>query len=168
MSILIAIYNAVLDIIARQKLSEQREIRLQKDVSQILSLLLFEQAATITFSATIDGKTSVGVSNVTLTDSQKAVLSITVLDAKKNPAQLDGVPAWATSYETIATIDTSADPTGMSAVLFGVRPGSCTVTVTGDADLGEGVVPIVGTLDVSVTPGQAVIIAINAGEVSEQ
>ena len=99
----------------------------------------------------------------TLTDSQTSSLSIQPVDKKGSPASLDGVPVWASSDETIATV--AADATGLNATLTAVRTGSATVTVTGDADLGQGqgqVSPIVGTLDVSVTAGAAVNIAITA------
>ena len=103
---------------------------------------------------------------MTLTDSQKATLTIQPVDKKGADAALDGVPVWATSDATVATVE--ADATGLTAVLTAVRTGSCNITVTGDADLGAGVTPIVGTLAVSVTAGAATQITVNAGTPEEQ
>lgn len=137
-----------------------------KTLNHILNLLLLPAADHFVFSVTVDGHTTEGATNVTLTDSQNAVLTIAPVDKKGAPATLDGVPVWASSDETIATVE--ADASGLTATLTAVRPGSCSVTVTGDADLGEGTTPIVGTLGVSVTPGEAVQIDITAGTPTEQ
>lgn len=140
--------------------------KLQETVDRIETLLYFPVADHFVFSVSVEGQPIPGATSMNLTDSQKGALSISVVDKKGNPATLDGVPVWASSDETIATVQ--ADDTGMNATVTAVRPGSCDVTVTGDADLGAGVQPIVGSLSVSVTPGQAVQITINEGAITEQ
>lgn len=188
MSILIRILNSVLGALRMLRiilgtlqeqsvLIRQQADRLQlleddlidqgKTLDQILNLLLLPAADHFVFSVTVEGQPTVeGATTMKLTDSQNAVLTIAPVDKKGAPATLDGVPVWASSDETIATV--AADPGGLTATLTAVRPGTCGVTVTGDADLGEGTTPIVGSLDVEVTPGQAVQISIAASDPTEQ
>ncbi len=174
MSILIRILNTILSVLSGVRRNqatlaelsiafEQQQLRLDR----IEKLLLLPAADHFVFSVTVEGQPTVeGATTMKLTDSQNAVLSIKPVDKKGADAALDGVPVWASSDETIATV--AADVGGLSATLTAVRPGTCSITVTGDADLGEGTTPIVGTLDVEVTPGQAVQIQIAAGEPTEQ
>ena len=97
-----------------------------------------------------------------LQDDQKVSFSISIVDAKGNPAQVDGVPAWASSNEAILTVAPAAD--GMSAVATAVGPvGPSQISVTADADLGSGTKQIVGTQDVDVVAGEAVSVGITAG-----
>jgi hypothetical protein len=104
-----------------------------------------------------------------LTDSQDCVLSIGQgKDKKGQPTTVafDGVPVWAGSDDTVATVTPAAD--GMSAVVHAVIPGSMKVTVSGDADLGEGVQPVAGELDVEVSAGATVTFDIVPGTPTEQ
>jgi hypothetical protein len=97
-----------------------------------------------------------------LTDLQKVTLSIQPVDAVGNPARVDGVPAWSCSDETVVTIDVAGD--GLSCVATSVGPlGTAQVNVTADADLGDGVKSIAGTLDVEVMASEAVSLTIVAG-----
>lgn len=168
MSILLAVFQSILGIVGSLARIERALAVLAEQNDQILTLLTFEPAAGFRFSSTLDGQTKIGIEETTMTDSQQETLTIAPVDKKGKPAQLDGVPVWATSDETVATVDASADPTGLNAILSGVAPGSCRVTVTGDADLGSGVSPITGTLDVTITAGQAVTVAITEGTPTEQ
>lgn len=98
-----------------------------------------------------------------LTDEQKCPLAVAFTTAAGNPAPVDGTPSWNVSNpEVIPNLEVSED--GMSAVIR--RPGAlgvCQVSVTADADLGEGVVQITGVMDVEVKPAQAVNVGITAG-----
>jgi len=90
---------------------------------------------------------------------QKVHCSIEPVDAKGNPAPIDGVPTWTSSNESIATV--TADPSDGSGVFKAwVTPvgqiGSCQINVTADADLGSGVTTIHGVLDITTAAGQAV------------
>lgn len=173
MSLLIRILTAVLSALTGvrrlQATLDEHSLVLQdttERLERIEQLLLIPAAEVIEFSVTVEGHTTEGATTVNITDSQKATLAIKPKTKKGNDATLDGPPAWASSDETIATV--VADEGGLSATLTAVRPGTCDVTVTGDADLGEGTKPIVGTLAVSVTPGEAVQIDIEAGEPVDQ
>ena len=104
---------------------------------------------------------------LTLTDVQKCALSIQPVDAKGNPAPVDGIPAWTVSDAALLTLQTAAD--GLSATVLAVGPlGNGQVTVTADADLGAGVVNIQGILDVTVVASQATTLAISAGTPENQ
>ncbi len=97
-----------------------------------------------------------------LTDVQKATLSIAPVDAKGNPAPVDGAPSWSVSDPTLLDIAPADD--GLSAVVTARGPlGSGQVNVQADADLGAGVTTIAGTLDVTVSASQATTLNIAAG-----
>jgi len=90
---------------------------------------------------------------------------------KGKPALVDGVPTWASSDETVITVESAAD--GMSATVFGVAPNAdpavpARVVVTADADLGSGVTPLTGSLDFVVTGGSAASITISAADPANQ
>jgi hypothetical protein len=104
---------------------------------------------------------------IVITATQQVALSISVADRRGNPARVDGTPAWSTSDATILTVEPAAD--GMSAVAKAVGAvGTAQVNVTADADLGEGITPLAGVLDVEVLAGQAVAVNIAAGTPEEQ
>ncbi len=107
------------------------------------------------------------MSTLVLTDSQKVSLSIAPVDAAGQPAPVDGVPAWASSDDTVLTVAASSDGLACDAVTTG-KLGTATVSVTADADMGAGSTEIVGTLDIQVNAGPAVSLGITAGEPSER
>ncbi len=121
------------------------------------------------FRAVIDRLTTItgDLKTMILTDTQEIDLAIKPVDRKGNPAQVDGVPVWASSDPNIASITSAAD--GLSCVVkAAANLGSVQISVTADADLGEGVAPIAGTLDIDVVAGQAVSLGIIAGTPREQ
>lgn len=101
-----------------------------------------------------------------LKDNEKVTLSITPVNAKGNPAPLDGVPVWTTENPSVVAITPSAD--GLSCECVAGVSGSSVVTVSGDADMGEGVTKVAGSITFDVTPGAAVSIVIVPGTVSNQ
>jgi hypothetical protein len=103
-----------------------------------------------------------------LKDTQKSALAIQVLSLKGNPAPIDGVPVWAVSDPALLSLaDVSAD--GLSATVNAVGPvGTGQVSVNVDADLGEGIVPVIGVLDVQVVGGDAAVVQISSGPAEEQ
>jgi hypothetical protein len=101
-----------------------------------------------------------------LTDTQDCPLSVVARDRKGAVAQLQGM-TWESSDPTVFTVvQDAADPT--KALASAVSPGTGVVTFTGDADLSDGVVNIIGTLDVVVGAGQASVVEITAGTPVEQ
>lgn len=104
-----------------------------------------------------------------MTDSQQCEVTIAPVSKKGNPAPLDGIPVWSTENTNVLALTPSGD--GLSCVIAAVGPLTSTpvrVTVTGDADMGSGVTPIVGFVDVEITGGQAVSINVTPGIPTEQ
>jgi len=102
-----------------------------------------------------------------LTNSQQILLTLAPKDRRGETAPVDGIPTWASSDETLLAVLPAAD--GMSALVKAVGPlGDGRVTATADADLGDGVVPITGAADFTVTPGQATVLELAAGSPEEQ
>jgi hypothetical protein len=90
---------------------------------------------------------------------QKVHCSIEPVDAKGNPAAIDGVPTWTSSNDQIATV--VADPPDGSGIFTAwVTPvgqvGTCQINVTADADVGSGITTINGVMDLQAVAGQAV------------
>ncbi len=89
----------------------------------------------------------------TLTTRQQfAGVTITITTADGKPAKVDGPVVWASSDETILTVDPAAD--GLSGVINAVAASDtpARVTFTADADLGPGTATITGvTEDITVT-----------------
>ena len=115
----------------------------------------------------IDGATITGdIKMVTITDSQKFSITAGGIDAKGNPTTLDGAITFTSSDPALLTVTSTGN---LSADVVAVGPlGNAQVLANGDADLGAGVVPVTGILDVVIIAGQAVNIAIAAGAVSDQ
>ena len=102
-----------------------------------------------------------------MSDSQQVVLTIKALDKKNNPAPIDGPGEWSTDNTDVLALTPAAD--GLSCTVVAVGPlGVGKVTVKADADMGAGVVPIVGTIDVTITAGQATTVVVDAGTPTEQ
>lgn len=98
-----------------------------------------------------------------LPDDKTVSATVSYVDAKGNPAQVQGAPAWASDNEAVATVAASAD--GFSATITPVGPlGTAQISVTADADLGDGVVPVTALGTVEVIAGQAVSGNVNFGE----
>ena len=141
----------------------------QSDVDRILEAVVPPPATGIRMLIVMDGQITQGTLPMSLimTDTQKFAASVSFVDAKGNPAQVEGVPAWNASDPSILTVTPAAD--GLSAEVVAVGPlGTSQVSVTADADLGEGVTPIVGVLDVQVVAGQAVAVSISTSAPVEQ
>lgn len=97
-----------------------------------------------------------------LTDEQKVKLSVSFLTKAGNAAKVDGAPVWSSSNDTVISLVVAED--GLSADAVTVGPlGSAQVSVSADADLGEGVRSIVGTLDLEVVAAEAATVGIAAG-----
>jgi hypothetical protein len=103
------------------------------------------------------------ITMITISADKKRTLSVQAVDAKGRPATLDGIPAWAVSPEGGVSLFPAAD--GMSCDVAWLAPkDGQVVTVKGDADLGDGVKEIIGTLDVKTLSAEAVAFNISAGE----
>ena len=98
---------------------------------------------------------------VTITNEQKVQVTLAPLTAAGNPATVDGVPTWSVTSGD-ATLEVAEN--GMSAYLVsGAADVNSQITVTADADLGEGVTEITDTIDLAVVSAAASQPGRNAG-----
>lgn len=95
---------------------------------------------------------------ITLRDDFILPLVVSGADAKGFAAPVEGV-TYSSSDETIATVDANG-------VVTPVAPGTAQVTVKADAEIGDGEVDLVGTVDVEVVAGQAVTLAVSGTPVA--
>lgn len=104
-----------------------------------------------------------------------ATATLDIRNAAGDPASVDGIPVWASSDETVVRVTPAAD--GMTAAITPVAPNPvdqpsgaavpARITVTADADLGQGVKPLVGVSEdilVIEDPNQASVINITLGD----
>ena len=90
---------------------------------------------------------------ITITNEEKVQVTLAPTTAAGNPATLDGAPTWTVTTGD-ATLEVAAD--GLSAFLVsGAADTNSQVTVTADADLGEGVVTLTDTIDLAVVAASA-------------
>jgi hypothetical protein len=99
---------------------------------------------------------------VQLTDRQRVRIAIDPLDEMKNPAPIDGIPTWESSDPSILTVEATDDGRGVMAVTGGPL-GTATVTVTADADMGDGIEPLTGTVDFEVVGSEARSLNVSVG-----
>jgi hypothetical protein len=102
-----------------------------------------------------------------LTVTQQSALTVAYVDAAGNPAIVDGDPVWSVTDPAIVELTAGATPFEIVARATGVI-GTAQVSVTADADLGEGVRSLVTTLDVTVVAGEAVAGNISTAPAEEQ
>lgn len=100
-----------------------------------------------------------------LTDSQETSLTIAPTDKKGKPAPVESV-SWTSSDAGVIALTPAAD--GLSCLAVAGNPGTAQVSVSVDAEIGDGVVTLTGTLTVNVIGGQAVALGITAGTPVEQ
>ena len=99
-----------------------------------------------------------------LTIDQKARIDVAFTDRAGHPATVDGVPVWASSDEGLFSVQPAED--GMSAyVVAGDETGDAgLLTVRADADMGEGMREVVGTLEVRISSGETQFMTLTPGE----
>lgn len=102
-----------------------------------------------------------------LGSSQQVLVSCRFRDRRGNPAPVEGLPEWMTDNSELLALFPGED--GLSCLVKAVGPlGTAHVTLTADADLGAGTKPIIGTLEVAVTAGSAVVVTLEAGTPEDQ
>lgn len=133
----------------------------------VIDLLEPGPAVKLIFIADLEGQITYGVEKMDLRDDQQVTLSIQPVDKRGNPAALDGAPEWFSGNSEIATVEPAAD--GLSATVKAVGPlGATVISVKADADLGEGVTPLAGGMDINVVSGAATTLTVTAGEPIDQ
>lgn len=120
-------------------------------------------AARIVFTTEVDGQIKNEVTQMQLKVSKVLKVSFAAQDSKGNAAAVDGKPAWALTDANLGSLAVADD--GMSAVFSASGPvGSLKIQASADADLGEGVTTIQGELQIDLIAGDAVTVALTAGE----
>jgi hypothetical protein len=90
-----------------------------------------------------------------LPDGKKVTVQVAYVDAKGNPAKVDGDVAWSSSGNGIAMVTADATDT-TKAVIQSSSLGQAQITAKADADLGAGVRELLTMFDVEVVAGEAV------------
>jgi hypothetical protein len=107
------------------------------------------------------------MADLILTDTQQFDLAVGFADKKGKPAKIDGTPAWNCSNAAALSVTAAGD--GMSATCVALDlADDVQISVEADADLGEGVEPVVGTYLVSIVAGKAVSAVFTPGAPTEQ
>lgn len=102
-----------------------------------------------------------------MTDSQQVTVTPKFVDKNGNAANVDGVPEWSTDNTDVLSLIPAAD--GKSCLVSAVGPlGVGNITLKADADLGVGIRTVIGTLEVTITGGQAAAVVLEPGAPSEQ
>jgi hypothetical protein len=105
----------------------------------------------------------------TLTTTQRTTVRLNAItDRKGHPARIDGKPSWAADNDLL--ILEPADDGLSCRVTSAGTTGSCTVTITADADLGEGVRNLTHSEFFSIidAPATNIDVAIDAPEEVEE
>jgi hypothetical protein len=148
--------------------SDGIQITLQGNLSDFVAFFqrigeyLPQQATEIKFI--LDGKE---ITMLEMTDADQCDVALVIKDKNGKPANVDDPPVWSTSDDLVAMADSSADPTSMKAKIVAKGSGVCQITVTADADLGAGVKPLIGFLDVTIL-GTATVIELVPGPITPQ
>jgi len=103
---------------------------------------------------------------VTLTDTQQVGITVTAADKRGGKADVQSV-TFASTDDSVASVNQDTVDTHKATVVAHV-PGTITVNVSADADLGDGVRTITGSLDFTITGGGAATLAVNPGTPVEQ
>jgi uncharacterized Zn-binding protein involved in type VI secretion len=104
------------------------------------------------FTATVKGNHMA----YTLPDDKHVFVAIAYVDAKGNPAAIDGDVSWASSDQMICNVGVMAGDSTKADLLPGVNLGQAQITASADADLGAGTTTLLTTFDVIVVSGTAV------------
>ncbi|WP_338821691.1 hypothetical protein [Bradyrhizobium septentrionale] len=92
----------------------------------------------------------------TLPVDHRVLMQVAYVDAKGNPATIDGDVRWESSDASIIAVDVDqTDSTICAAVPVG-SIGLVQITATCDADLGDGVRELITLCDIEVVGGEAV------------
>ena len=92
-----------------------------------------------------------------LTGAQQRKLTLSIKDAQGNAAVVDGLPSWSVTDGALASLVVADD--AMSAILSSAGGiGLFKVQVHADADMGAGVIDLLGEAEFEVISSQATIL----------
>ena len=94
---------------------------------------------------------------------KKFPMSVAIVDKAGKPAKVDGLLAWSISRPECGRLKVAED--GMSADMISTgEVGAFSVKIEGDADLGEGIKPLVAFAEFECLPGEAISLMVTVGE----
>jgi hypothetical protein len=116
---------------------------------------------------TQDGIVMEGVIVMEMKVNQEFLCTVAFEDQYGNPAIVDTAPVWTVDPPGIVTV-APTDSEGLEVMVqSATTTGSAQILCKADADLGSGVTEITGTLTVVVLPGDAVMVRLNPGDVTD-
>jgi hypothetical protein len=98
-----------------------------------------------------------------ITNEQEFDIELAPLTAAGRPASVDGDAVFTSSDETLCTVIQTGPLTATVRAVPNAPMGAAQVVARVDADLGEGVREIVGSLAVEVVPAEAETVELKAG-----
>lgn len=154
-------------------LSNQAEgLKLLQDIKVSLEVPLADH---FDVTVTIEGQPpQQGVVSVIIKANQKFTISVQALTSKDQPAPVENVNVSSSNPAVLAVSDDPSNPTDpATGLITGVAKGtglagSAQLSITADADLGEGEKLLVAILDVQVDAEEATHLVINTGPVEDQ
>lgn len=101
----------------------------------------------------------------TIPSGKSVTATLQLFDVNENPTQFDDVPTWTSSDPAIVAIE-GGDP--YTRRFRAVGPlGTVQVSISGDADLGDGVRQLVVLDDITIVPGDAVRGSVGYGPIED-
>jgi hypothetical protein len=98
-----------------------------------------------------------------ITNEQEFDIELAPLTAAGRPASVDGDAVFTSSDETLCTVIQTGPLTATVRAVPNAAMGAAQVVAKVDADLGDGVREIVGSLAVEVVPAEAETVELKAG-----
>ena len=92
----------------------------------------------------------------TLAAGMQVNVQVSYVDANGNPARVDGDVSWNVSDGGVVELNVDNQDSTICLVKATGKTGQVQITATADADLGEGVRPLITPMDVDVVAGEAV------------
>jgi hypothetical protein len=91
-----------------------------------------------------------------LPNDKEIKVQVAYVDAKGNPAVVDGDVTWETSDSNIATVNVDDQDSTICTVTPAQQIGQAQISAKADADIGQGVREIITTMDVTIVAGEAI------------
>jgi hypothetical protein len=101
--------------------------------------------------------------NMRITNEQEFDIELVPLTAAGRPANVDGDAVFTSSDETLCVVTPTGPLTATVRAVPNAPLGAAQVVARVDADLGEGIRDIVGSLAVEVVPAEAQTVELKAG-----
>lgn len=132
---------------------------LQFQLGGTLKFVVDEPEGYAIFTTTYDGFTITAKGQgmaYKLPNDKLIRVKVAYVDSHGNAATVDGDPTWESSDENIVTIEVDPEDAMQAKITPVGQAGQAQISVTADADLGNGIKEIITTADIDVVAGEAV------------